>query len=58
MEGWLELGRPPPDLKMDLEPIETIEPEPGYLVLFPSYLYHGTRRFPAGERMSVAFDVI
>lgn len=58
MEGWLELGRPPPDLKMDLEPIEMIEPEPGYLVLFPSFLYHGTRRFPAGERMSVAFDVI
>jgi tetratricopeptide (TPR) repeat protein len=56
-EGWLELGRPPPDLQMDLEPLATIEPEPGRLVLFPSYLYHGTRLFSAGERLSVAFDV-
>jgi len=31
--------------------------EPGRLVLFPSYLYHGTRPFSAGERLSVAFDV-
>jgi tetratricopeptide (TPR) repeat protein len=56
-EGWLELGRPPPDLQMDLDPLATIEPEPGSLVLFPSYLYHGTRPFSAGERLSVAFDV-
>ena len=57
-EGWLELGRPPSDLQMDLEPLAIIEPEAGYLVLFPSYLYHGTRAFGAGDRMSVAFDVI
>ncbi|MFL6752830.1 MAG: putative 2OG-Fe(II) oxygenase [Sphingomicrobium sp.] len=57
-EGWLELGRPPADLQMDLEPLLMVEPEPGSLVLFPSYLYHGTRPFSAGERMSVAFDVI
>lgn len=56
-EGWLELGRPPHDLQMDLDPLATIEPEPGSLVLFPSYLYHGTRPFSAGERLSVAFDV-
>jgi uncharacterized protein (TIGR02466 family) len=57
-EGWLELGRPPRDLQMDLEPLASVEPEPGTLVLFPSHLYHGTRPFAAGERMSVAFDVI
>ncbi|QLC21121.1 hypothetical protein HFP51_02320 [Parasphingopyxis sp. CP4] len=56
-EGWIELGRPPEDLKIDLEPLATIAPRPGRLVLFPSYLYHGTRAFPAGERMSVAFDI-
>jgi len=56
-EGWLELGRPPPDLQMDLDPLAMIEPEPGSLVLFPSYLYHGTRPFSAGKRLSVAFDV-
>ena len=55
--GWLELGRPPPELRLDLEPLLTIEPEPGHLALFPSYLYHGTRAFAGAERMSVAFDV-
>lgn len=56
--GWLEVGRPAVDLLMDLDPIETIEPKPGRLALFPSYLFHGTRPFAAGERMTVAFDVV
>ena len=42
---------------MDLDPLVTLEPKAGTLVLFPSYLYHGTRPFAAGERLSVAFDV-
>ncbi|HYI41200.1 MAG TPA: putative 2OG-Fe(II) oxygenase [Allosphingosinicella sp.] len=57
-EGWLEVGRPPPELKVDLPPIATVEPRPGRLVLFPSYVFHGTRPFRAGERLSVAFDVV
>ena len=57
-DGWLEIGRPATDLLMDLEPIATIEPKAGRLVLFPSFLFHGTRPFAAGERMSVAFDVV
>ena len=57
-EGWLELGRPALDLRMTLDPLACIEPQPGTLILFPSYLYHSTRPFSAGERMSVAFDVI
>ena len=56
-EGWLEIGRPPPELKVDLPPIATVEPKPGRLVLFPSYVFHGTRPFRAGERLTVAFDV-
>lgn len=55
-QGWLELGRPPADIALDLEPVAAIEPRLGQLVLFPSYLYHGTRPFPAGERLTVAFD--
>ena len=55
-EGQLELGRPPADLALDLEPIATFAPSPGRLVLFPSFLYHGTRPFGSGERLSVAFD--
>jgi hypothetical protein len=57
-EGWLEIGRPPPQLKVDLPPIATVEPRPGRLVLFPSYIFHGTRPFKAGERLTVAFDVV
>lgn len=57
-EGWLEIGRPPSTLNMALEPIATIEPMLGRLALFPSYLYHGTRPFTDGERLTVAFDVI
>lgn len=55
--GWLELGRPPEDLGIGLEPIAAFPPRAGYLALFPSTLYHGTRPFPDGRRMTVAFDV-
>lgn len=55
-QGWLELGRPPSDIPLALEPLATIEPQPGRLILFPSFLYHGTRPFDAGERLTVAFD--
>lgn len=56
--GWLELGRPPSQLGLALEPLMTIEPLPGRLALFPSYLYHGTRPVSLGERLTVAFDVV
>ena len=56
--GWLEVGRPPPDLGLDLEPLRAIQPRSGHLALFPSFLYHGTTPFSAAERMTVAFDVI
>lgn len=55
--GWLELGRPPPALGLDLSPLATIEPKVGRLVLFPSFLFHGTRAFTGGERLTVAFDL-
>jgi tetratricopeptide (TPR) repeat protein len=56
--GWLELGRPPAYLGIDLDPIMTIEPVPGQLVLFPSTLHHGTRAFSGdGERITAAFDL-
>jgi tetratricopeptide (TPR) repeat protein len=57
-EGWLEVGRPPPELNVDLPPMTMVEPRPGRLVLFPSYVFHGTRPFRAGERLTVAFDVV
>lgn len=56
-EGWLELGRPPQELMLDLPALASFEPKPGALILFPSFLFHGTRPFKAGERLTVAFDV-
>ncbi|MEY5008286.1 MAG: hypothetical protein RL764_1602 [Pseudomonadota bacterium] len=55
--GWLELGRPPTSLNLDLEPFCILEPRVGFIALFPSFLFHGTRPFEEGERMSIAFDV-
>jgi tetratricopeptide (TPR) repeat protein len=58
LSGALELGRPPPDLRLDMGPLTTLEPQEGHLALFPSTLYHGTRPFAENRRMSVAFDVV
>lgn len=56
--GWLEVGGPPTELGLDLKPLHLIRPQPGRLALFPSTLFHGTRPFGAGERLTVAFDVM
>jgi hypothetical protein len=55
--GWLELGRPATDLRLDLPPLMVIRPEPGHLALFPSTLFHGPHPFSRATRMTVAFDV-
>lgn len=55
-EGALELGRPPDDIKLPVETYVKFDARPGHLVLFPSFLYHGTTKFPEGRRLTVAFD--
>lgn len=55
--GWLALGEPQAQLKVDLPPHRLVEPKPGRLSLFPSWMWHGTRPFGEGERLTVAFDV-
>ncbi|MGS1016327.1 2OG-Fe(II) oxygenase family protein [Allosphingosinicella humi] len=54
--GWLSLGEAT-ELGLELPPVRMVEPKPGRLVLFPSTMWHGTRSFAAGERLTVAFDV-
>lgn len=54
--GWLSLGEAR-DLVPGLAPLRLVEPKLGRLVLFPSWMWHGTRPFPAGERLTVAFDI-
>jgi uncharacterized protein (TIGR02466 family) len=55
--GWLTLGEPDEKLGLELGPWREIEPKPGQLVLFPSWMWHGTVPFSEGERLTVAFDV-
>jgi tetratricopeptide (TPR) repeat protein len=55
--GWLKLGEAPFELGIDAPPVQRIEPKPGRLVLFPSWMWHGTIPFSQGERLTVAFDV-
>jgi tetratricopeptide (TPR) repeat protein len=57
-EGWLTFGQPGTPTRPGLEPEYFIRPEPGMLVLFPSYMWHGTVPFAADEtRLTCAFDV-
>nr|WP_283938495.1 putative 2OG-Fe(II) oxygenase [Sphingomonas alba] len=57
-EGWIQFGVPPDNFGMDLEPRLIIEPKPGRLVLFPSYMWHGTIPFQSGDRLTAAFDYL
>jgi hypothetical protein len=56
--GWLTIGEPPETLRTGLPPLQMIEPKVGRLALFPSFLWHGTRPFSRGERMTMAFDTV
>jgi hypothetical protein len=58
MDGWLEVGGAPENLNLGLEPLDRIEPVPGRIALFPSFMFHGTRPFSKGERLTAAFDVV
>jgi tetratricopeptide (TPR) repeat protein len=58
-QGWIKFGEPA--LKVALkDPIRrAIQPRPGRLVLFPSYMWHGTVPFrDAQARTTIAFDVL
>jgi tetratricopeptide (TPR) repeat protein len=55
--GWLKFGEPN-RAPAKCGPEKFIEPQPGLLVLFPSYMWHGTVPFEGSERLSMAFDVL
>ncbi|MCB1646425.1 MAG: tetratricopeptide repeat protein [Pseudomonadales bacterium] len=58
-EGWISFGEPNLSLPKNVEPFQFEQPEPGKLVLFPSYMWHGTVPFDSDEeRITVAFDVV
>ncbi len=58
-EGWLKFGEPGIPTLPRLEPDHLVKPERGQLVLFPSYMWHGTVPFTgAASRLSIAFDAV
>jgi len=57
-EGWIEFGRPGEPTEPALDAEHAIKPEPGLLVLFPSYMWHGTVPFSGEDpRLTIAFDL-
>ena len=56
-EGRLVLGEGPSDLATGVPALRLVEPRPGRLVIFPSWMWHATRPFSGSERMTIAFDI-
>ena len=58
-EGWIKFGEPGVPTAPQLEPEHYVAPEPGLLVLFPSYMWHGTVPFSGTDsRLTIAFDLV
>jgi tetratricopeptide (TPR) repeat protein len=57
--GWIKFGEPSLDLPLK-DPIRrAVQPVPGRLVLFPSYVWHGTVPLQADSpRTTIAFDAV
>jgi predicted Zn-dependent protease len=57
--GSIQFGVPPAELGLALAPRRVITPRVGELILFPSYMWHGTVPFTSAQpRMTVAFDLV
>lgn len=58
-QGELAFGVPDAALGLDLPPRRVVKPREGQLVVFPSYLWHGTTPFEdEAPRLTVAFDAL
>ena len=58
-EGWIKFGEPGVPTKPAAPAEHYVQPSPGLLVLFPSYMWHGTVPFSGHRnRLTVAFDVM
>lgn len=56
--GHIQFGVPMDELDLTLPPKRIVKPEVGTLVLFPSYMWHGTIPFSSEQpRITVAFDL-
>ena len=58
-QGWLKFGEPAFDAVLKQPVRRTVQPKQGRLVLFPSYMWHGTVPFhDKAARTTIAFDVV
>jgi Putative 2OG-Fe(II) oxygenase len=56
-QGWIKFGEPSFETGLDIR--RAIQPVPGRLVLFPSYMWHGTLPFRSqSARLTIAFDAV
>ena len=56
-QGWIKFGEPAS--QTGLKERRAIQPLPGRLVLFPSYMWHGTIPFAENSvRTTIAFDAV
>jgi predicted Zn-dependent protease len=56
-QGWIKFGEarwPTPRVTVE----KVVQPKAGMLVLFPSYMWHGTIPFSEGERLTAPFDAV
>lgn len=58
-QGWIRFGQPPFATQPPQPAEHYVRPKPGRLVLFPSYMWHGTVPFTTDERrLTIAFDAV
>lgn len=58
-QGWIKFGEPAAEFGAAFTPRRTVQPLPGRLVLFPSYMWHGTIPFHSPQkRITIAFDAL
>ena len=56
-QGWIKFGEPSFEIGLGMR--RAIQPQPGRLVLFPSYMWHGTIPFREdAARTTIAFDAL
>lgn len=58
-EGWIKFGEPGFKAREPLSADYWVKPREGSLVVFPSYLWHGTEPLKtASERVTVGYDIL
>jgi tetratricopeptide (TPR) repeat protein len=57
-QGWIKFGEPIFDIALRQKVRRAVQPAVGRLVLFPSFMWHGTVPFRGPQRTTIAFDVV